>query len=197
MTSSVWNWLLFTLIQRDKVKWVCVTLNEGYLRSANRGSNNLYRFLIKIKQISLQWKDEFFWSVFFTVFFETADLRIYCGYFLAICQLCYWFCFFLVSSEFLGMVFPIHSLTVVLGLVFLFSQWKFFELYVRTCPAMYFLLRLTDFCFFLPWLLGIDFYTDLSDFYCFVVETLVCDVISAVRSIVWFTSLKNWLLKSL
>ena len=45
---SIWNWLLFTLIQRDKVKWVCVTLNEGYLRSANRGSNNLYRFLIKI-----------------------------------------------------------------------------------------------------------------------------------------------------
>ena len=36
---------LFTLIQRDKVKLVCVTLNEGYLRSANRGSNNLYRFL--------------------------------------------------------------------------------------------------------------------------------------------------------
>ena len=23
---------------------MCVTLNEGYLRSANRGSNNLYRF---------------------------------------------------------------------------------------------------------------------------------------------------------
>ena len=48
MTSSIRNWLLFTLLQRDKVKWVCVTLNEGYLRSANRGSNNLYRFLIKI-----------------------------------------------------------------------------------------------------------------------------------------------------
>ena len=70
MTSSLWNWLLFTLIQRDKVKWVCVTLNECYLRSANRGSNNLYRFLIKIYQISLQWKDKFFWSVFFTVFFR-------------------------------------------------------------------------------------------------------------------------------
>ena len=27
---------------------VCVTLNEGYLRAANRGSKNLYRFLIKI-----------------------------------------------------------------------------------------------------------------------------------------------------
>ena len=48
MTSSLWSWFLFTLIQRDKFKWVCVTLNEGYLRSANRGSNNLYRFLTKI-----------------------------------------------------------------------------------------------------------------------------------------------------
>ena len=27
---------------------VCVTLNEGYLRAADRGSKNLYRFLIKI-----------------------------------------------------------------------------------------------------------------------------------------------------
>ena len=48
MTFSLWNWLLFTLFQRDKVKWVCVTLTEGYLRAANRGSKNLYRFLIKI-----------------------------------------------------------------------------------------------------------------------------------------------------
>ena len=43
----------------------------------------------------------------------------------------------------------------------MFSQWKFFELYVRTCPAMFFLLRITDFCFVLPWLLGIDFFNDL------------------------------------
>ena len=27
---------------------VRVTLNEGYLRAANRGSKNLYRFLIEI-----------------------------------------------------------------------------------------------------------------------------------------------------
>ena len=27
---------------------MCVTLNEGYLRAANRGSNNLCRFLTKI-----------------------------------------------------------------------------------------------------------------------------------------------------
>ena len=30
---------------------------------------------------------------------------------------------------------------------FLFSQWKFFELYVRTCPAMFFLFRRHDFCY--------------------------------------------------
>ena len=36
---------LFTLIQRDKVIWVCVTLNEVYLNAANSGSN---RFLMKI-----------------------------------------------------------------------------------------------------------------------------------------------------
>ena len=33
-------------------------------------------------------KRRFFWSVFFTDFFETADLPSYCGYFLAACQLC-------------------------------------------------------------------------------------------------------------
>ena len=44
MTSSLWNWLLFSLIQRDKVKWVYLTLNEGYLRAANGGSKNLYKF---------------------------------------------------------------------------------------------------------------------------------------------------------
>ena len=35
------------------------------------------------------------------------------------------------------MIFSIH-LYPFLGLVFLFSQWKFFELYVRNCPAMFF-----------------------------------------------------------
>ena len=41
MTSSPWSSLLYTLIQRDKVRWMCVTLNKGYLRAANRGSKNL------------------------------------------------------------------------------------------------------------------------------------------------------------
>ena len=50
MTSWLWNWFF---LQRDKVKWMCVTLNEGYLRAAKRGSNNLYRFLIKIWHLIL------------------------------------------------------------------------------------------------------------------------------------------------
>ena len=41
-------WYVLNLIQRDQVKWVCVILNEGYLRAAKRGSKKLYRFLIKI-----------------------------------------------------------------------------------------------------------------------------------------------------
>ena len=93
MTSSIWNWLLFTLIQRDKVKWVCVTLNEGYLRSANRGSKNVYRFYSKYNISAFNEKTNFF-ALSFTDFLETADLRSYCGYFLAICQLCFLFSHF-------------------------------------------------------------------------------------------------------
>ena len=62
------------------------------------------------------------------------------------------FCFFLIfCSDVFKMVFWIHSWSI-LGLVFLFSQWKFFELYVRTCPAMFFtssnkkMFRFTSFC---------------------------------------------------
>ena len=48
----------------------------------------------------------------------------------------FFFVFFLIFwSDFLKMVFSIHS---ILGLVFLLSQWKFIELYVRTCPAIFF-----------------------------------------------------------
>ena len=36
----------FTLIQRDKVQWVCVTLIKGFFRAANRNSNILNRFSI-------------------------------------------------------------------------------------------------------------------------------------------------------
>ena len=88
MTSSLWNWLLFTFIQRDKVKWVCVTLNEGYQRAANRGRKNLYGFFNQNKNISALNEKKNFFGLSFYCFFETADLRSYCGYFLAICQLC-------------------------------------------------------------------------------------------------------------
>ena len=45
MTCSLWNWLFFTLIQKDKVKWMFFALSEDYSRAANRGSNKLNRFL--------------------------------------------------------------------------------------------------------------------------------------------------------
>ena len=38
----------FTLTQGDKAKWMCVTIIEAYLRAADRGNKNFYRFLIKI-----------------------------------------------------------------------------------------------------------------------------------------------------
>ena len=51
----------FTLIQRDKVKWLCVTLIGGYLRALNRSSLRINKFLIKIKSQRL--KKAIFWSV--------------------------------------------------------------------------------------------------------------------------------------
>ena len=46
LTSSHWNRIFFTLIQRYIVKWLYITLIEGYLRATSRNSNRL--FLIKI-----------------------------------------------------------------------------------------------------------------------------------------------------
>ena len=39
--------------------------------------------------------------------------------------------------------------------------------------------------------IGIDFFNDFSNFYCFAVKICVRDVISAFRSIAWRTSLKK------
>ena len=38
----------FTLIQRDKVKWVYITLIECFLKAVNRKSNKADRFFIKV-----------------------------------------------------------------------------------------------------------------------------------------------------
>ena len=60
--------------------------------------------------------------------------------------------------------------------------------------------RLLRLCFFnssspsmilTTWHLGIDFFNDFSDFYCFALKICVLDVISVFRSIAWLTSLKN------
>ena len=57
------------------------------------------------------------------------------------------FCFF----DFLDRIFFLNGFSnpfiVHSRSSFLFSQWKFFELYVRTCPAMFFLFRRRDFCY--------------------------------------------------
>ena len=45
--------------------------------------------------------------------------------------------FLFFNLNFLEVVFPI-SLIVHSRSSFLFSQWKFFELYDRTCPAIFF-----------------------------------------------------------
>ena len=59
---------------------VCVTLKEVYLIAANRGSKNFYRFLIKtLYQPSM--KRRTFIGLSFLLFFETADLQSYCGYY--------------------------------------------------------------------------------------------------------------------
>ena len=55
-----------------------------------------------------------------------------CGYFTLI------YCFFqFLGQDFLLNGFP-EPFIVRSRSSFLFSQWKFFELYVRTCPAMFF-----------------------------------------------------------
>ena len=63
-----------------------------------------------------------FWSVFFTVFFETADLRSYCAYFLAICQLC-----FLIASLLLLAGYyrapNCSKPTIYIALVFFLFNW--------------------------------------------------------------------------
>ena len=61
---------------------MCVTLNEGYLRSANRGSNNLYRFLTKYNRSAFNEKTKFFGLSFLLFFLDcrsTNLLRLFSG----------------------------------------------------------------------------------------------------------------------
>ena len=75
MTSSLWNWLFYAWIQRDKVKWVLVTLIKGHLRAANSRNNKLYWCLIKKFNISaLNEKNRFLFGCFLTFFLR---LQIY------------------------------------------------------------------------------------------------------------------------
>ena len=76
------------------------------------------------------------------------QISIYRYYFFFTCgnlTLSFWFVLFF-RSDFFRNGFP-NSLIVRSRSNFLCSQWKFFELYVRTCPGMFFLLRRTFFRF--------------------------------------------------
>ena len=103
----------------------------------------------------------------------------------------FWFLLFFLffGSDFFLNCFP-NPFIVRSRSSFLFSRWKFFELYVRTCPAMFF--NSSSPSMNLPtWLLGIDFFINFSDFYCFAVKICVSDVIFAFWSFAWLTLLKK------
>ena len=101
------------------------------------------------------------------------------------------YCFFdFFGSDFFALNgFP-NSVIVRSRSSFLFSQWKFFELFVRTCPAMFFNSSSPS-MILTTWLLGIDFFIGLSDLYCFAVKICVRDGISAFRSIAWLNSFRK------
>ena len=48
---------------------------QGNLRAANRRSNNLYRFLMKINILACNEEKFLFFGLFFYYRFETRDLR--------------------------------------------------------------------------------------------------------------------------
>ena len=96
--------------------------------------------------------------------------------------------FYFFDLNFFRNGFP-NFLIVRFRFSFLFGQWKFCELYVRTCPAI--LFNSSPSTMLTTWLLGIDFLNDFSVYYCFEVKICVLDVISAFRSIAWLTSLKK------
>ena len=78
-TSSLWNWLFFILFQRDKVKWVCAALTEGYARAAN--IINRKWNILKIQQLSIL--KIFFFGLFLSPSFwdcrSTKPLRLLSG----------------------------------------------------------------------------------------------------------------------
>ena len=86
MASSLWNWLLFTLIHRDKVKWVCATLNEGYLRAGNRGSKQIFNQNFTYQP---SMKRRIFWTVFSTVFLDCRSTRLFSGNLPAMFVICF------------------------------------------------------------------------------------------------------------
>ena len=130
---------LFTFFQRDKVKSLCVTLNEGYLRASNRGSRNVYRFFDRNITYQPSIKRRTFLS-FFITFLRLQIYKAIAAIFLQSAS--YVFNFF--ELFFFRNGFP-NWLIVRFRSKFLFSQGNFFELYVKTFPAMFFFISSSRF----------------------------------------------------
>ena len=85
------------------------------------------------------------------------------------------------------------ELIVLIGhLTLLFCQVKaksILWIVIQTLSCCFFNLSSTS-IILATWLLGIDFFSDFSEFYCFAVKICVRGVISAFRSIAWLTSKK-------
>ena len=76
MTSSLWNWLLFTLIQRDKVKWVFLSVFLLFFRL------QIYEAIAAIfwqsaSFVSYLWTNNEFWVNAFKMSRDSPDGFIY------------------------------------------------------------------------------------------------------------------------
>ena len=182
MTSSLWSWLIFTFIQRDMFKWLCVTLNdmneviwEQLIEAAKTFSQNITH--------RPSMKRRFFWSVFFTVFLK---LHIYN----AIAPI-FWqsasYVFNLDQSLFLSLLYgtQIYSFAAIPAICG----------YVNTLPGLDFLNALES------WINGCKrvglFYAEfLMDHFCAFVQehSLTCWVTFAHQFFIfeWSKSLSFW-----
>ena len=88
---------------------------------------DFFRFKFKVEWENGVWTKIRFLASGFFVHMRQFDFDFYCF-------------FVFLDRIFFSMVFS-HPFIVRARSSFLFSQWKFFVLYVRTCPAMFFLIN--------------------------------------------------------
>ena len=94
-----------------------------------------------VKSFRFDFKVEWENSVWTKIRFLASGFLFTCGNFTLIFTVFSIFCLCFFRNGFT------NSLLVRSRSSFLFSQWKFFELLVRTCPAMFYLFRRDDFCY--------------------------------------------------